>query len=153
MARKIALYTGEVATLRSAAALIAADSATLTDANIPPANAIDCTGLDSIFVGVEITGGASPTMTLEALYRDSEAADGARWKRLLLGARDGVTLAALAAEDTGALDGTSLVELRTFGFRYVFLRIKAVANAGSTTAWKILGMPGRTRPDFRSFNR
>jgi hypothetical protein len=91
-------------------------------------------------------------MTVEALFRDGEAPDGARWKRLLLGAPPGVTLAALANETTGSLTGGSFVELRVFGAKQVFLRISAVANATSTTAWKILGMPGRTR-DFRNYNR
>lgn len=131
--------------------MIAADNTSLTDANIPPSQATDCTGYDTIFVGVEITAGTSPTMTLEALYRDAEAADGSRWKRMLLGARPGVTLGALATEDTGALDGTSFVELRTYGFKLVFIRIKAVANSTNTTAWKILGLPGRTR-NFRQLN-
>ena len=152
MARKNGLITGEVTVLRSAEAVIAADSATLNDTNIPPAQAIDCTGQDTILVGVEITGGSSPTMTIEALFYDENAADGSRWKRVLLGARDGVTLASLAAEDSGALDGTSFVEMRVFGAKKVFLRVKAVTNAGSTTAWKILGMPGRVR-NFRQFNR
>jgi hypothetical protein len=152
VARKTALVTGEVATLRSASAALAADSATLTDANFPVAGAIDCSGFDSILVGVEITAGTNPTETIVALFRDAEAADGARWKRLLLGAAPGVTATALANETTGALTGTSFAELRVFGAKQVFLRIAAVANESSTTAWKILGMPGRTR-DFRKYNR
>lgn len=152
MPRKTGLTTGEVATLREATAIIAADSATLTDANFPVASAIDCTGFDTILVGVEITAGVSPSMTIEALFRDAEAPDGARWKRALLGSRPGVTAGALANETTGALDGLSFVELRVFGAKQVFLRISAVANAAGTTAWKILGIPGQTRA-FRSFNR
>lgn len=146
MARKSGLlYTGEITVIRSATAIIAADSATLTDANIPAAGAIDCTGFDSIFLGIEVTAGTNPTMTLELLFRDAEAADGARWKRFLLGARDGVTLGALAAETSGALDGASLVEMRCFGHALVYPRITAVTNSGSTTAWKILALPGKTR--------
>lgn len=147
------LFTGEVTELRSGAGAIAADSATLSDANFPPAEAIDCTGYDSILVGVDVDGGASPTMTIEALVRDENAADGARWKRLLLGAAPGVTLAALANETTGALAPGNLAELRVFGAKQVFLRATAVANSGGTTGWRILGIPGKTRPEFRSFNR
>lgn len=133
---------------RSATAVIAAENATLNDANYPVAQALNCEGFDSIFVGVEVTGGASPTMTIEVLVRDEEAADGARWKRILLGAKEGITpIAAPVAEDTGALDGTAFVELRVFGAKKVMLRIKAVANAAGTTAWKILVFGGRVRND------
>ncbi len=118
----------------------------LTDANIDPTVALDCYGYDSIFVAVEITAGTSPTMTIEALLRAADAADGARWKRLMLGAKDGVTLAALANETTGALaPDINPVELRVYGSRAVFLRVTAVANSASTTAWKILARPGKRR--------
>lgn len=148
MARtKTTLVSGVVAAVRAiSGGIIAADSATLSDANIDPTLAIDCAKLDTILVGVEIAAGTNPTMTLEALFRDEEAADGLRWKRALLGARPGVTATALAVEDSGALDGTALVELRVFGARKVFLRIKAVTNATSTTGAKILAMPGKVRP-------
>lgn len=132
---------------RSASALIAADSSTLTDANIPLASAIDCSGYDTILVGAEITGGTNPTMTVEPLFRDSEAADGSRWKRIQLGAPPGVTATALATQNTGALAQISdFVEIRVFGHPSVFLRISAVANAASTTAWQILVRPGAVRP-------
>jgi len=144
MPRNTGLRSGEITVARSLAALIAIDSATLTDANIPLAQAIDCQGLDSILVGVEITAGTNPTMTIEALFRDENAADGFRWKRVLHGPREGETAAAAAALDTGALDGTSLRELLVYG-HMVFLRISAVANSTSTTAWKILVLPGRVR--------
>ncbi len=146
MARAVTLKDRGVIAARSATALIAADSATLSDANIPPASALDCSGLDSIFVGVEITGGTGPTMTIEPLFRDEGAADGSRWFRLMTGALDGVTLGAAANKTTGALaSNADFAELRVFGQK-VFLRISAVANATSTTAWKILVMPGKARP-------
>lgn len=150
MARKTgALFTGEVSIARSASAVIAADSATLTDANIPPAQGLDCSAFDTILVGVEITAGSSPTMTIETLARDAEAADGSRWKRMTAGlAFEGTP----AVGDTGALDGTAFVELPVFGHPLVFLRRKAVTNATNTTAWKILVMPGRYRGD-RKLNR
>lgn len=149
MARKSGLYVGEIGIVRSGAAIIAADSATLTDANIDPTKGLNCSGLDSIFLGVEIDAGASPTMTVELLFRDGNAVDGSRWKRLLMGARDGVTLGALAAEDSGALDGTKLVEMRCWGYALVFPRITAVTNPGSTTGWRILAMPGKPRNTAR----
>lgn len=142
MARNNGLRSGDVGVARSAAAVIAAESATLTDANFPVAQALNCTGFDTILVGVEITGGTNPTMTIEALVRDGEAADGARWKRMTAGLTFEGTP---AVGDTGALDGTAFVELAVFGARAVMLRIKAVTNATSTTAWKILVLPGRTR--------
>ncbi len=148
MSRATGLVRGQTAVARSAAALIVADSGTLTDTNIPPAQGLDCTGYDTILVGVEITAGSGPTMTLEALFRDADAADGARWGRYSLGAAPGVTLGALASEKTPALaSNIAWAELRVFGHPLVFLRIDAVANATSTTAWKILARPGRIRGD------
>lgn len=154
MARKSgALFTGETIVARSATAVIAADDATLTDANIPPAQALDCSGFDTILVGVEITAGTSPTITVEPLFRDADAADGSRWGRYLLGAAPGVTLGALGSETTGALPpNTQWVEIRVFGHPAVFLRRSAVTNATNTTAWKILVRPGRIRGD-RKLNR
>lgn len=129
-----------------AAGVIAIDNANLLDANVPPSAAIDCSRFDTIFVGVEIDGGSSPAITIEALFRDESAADGSRWKRMLLGAAPGVTPGALANEDSGALTGANMVELRVFGHKKVFLRVKTVANAGSTTGARILVLPGRPRP-------
>lgn len=147
MARPLGLNTnGQIGTVRSATALLAADSATLTDANIDPTLGFSCVGLESIFVGCEITGGSSPTMTIEPLFRDADAADGARWKRLLVGAPAGVTLTAAAVQATPAMaPDVQLYELRVYGWSLVYLRITAVANPTSTTAWKILAMPGVRR--------
>lgn len=148
MARNNGLRPGFTpAVAREATALLAAENASLVDANYPVAQALNCEGFDSIFVGAEITGGAGPTMTIEALFRDEDAADGSRWKRVLLGAKEGITAAASpAAEDSGALGANSdFAELRVFGAKKVFLRIKAVANPAGTTAWKILACPGKTR--------
>src|SRR5690349_3251625 len=83
--------------------VIAADNTDLHDANIDPTKAIDCTGYDTVFVSCDITGGSSPTMTVEPLFRDSDAADGNRWRRLKTGVPDGVTLAAAADQSTGAM--------------------------------------------------
>ncbi len=154
MARKTGLRTGELTVLRElAAGVIAAQSTTLTDANYPPAAAVDCSGLDTVLVGVEIDGGTNPTATVEALFYDPEAADGHRWRRMMLGAPPGVTPAALANENTGALAFTvnalQLVELRVFGHSKVYFRVSAVGASGSTTGGRILGMPGRVRGDLR----
>lgn len=147
MARATQLANGQLAVVRSVTALLAADSATLTDANILPADGIDCTKLDTIFVGPEITGGTNPTMTIEALFRDPDAPDGQRWKRLYLGAAPGVTATALANETTGALQtGLGFAELRVYGWPLVYLRVTAVGAPTSTTAWKILAFPGQRRP-------
>lgn len=131
---------------RSATAAIAVDSATLTDANYPTAvdpttgGPIDCTGLETILVGVAITAGTNPGMTIEALFRDGNAADGLRWVRRVNG--------------SGAITTPSLVpgqeaELYVDGHDSVYLRCSAVANAASTTAWAIYARPGkrsRARP-------
>lgn len=141
MSRHTGIQRGLITVVRELTGAIAADSGTLTDANIDPTKAVDCSGWDSLLVGVEIDGGTAPTMQVEALFRDSAAPDGLRWKRLLQGARNGVTLTALAAEDTGVLDGTKMVELRLHGHSAVFFRVMAVANATSTTGSRIIVMP------------
>lgn len=149
MARKTGgMFTGlSAATARAISGAIAADSATLTDANFPPASGFSCQGYDTILVGVEIVAGTNPTATVELLFRDEEAADGSRWKRLLLGAREGITaLASPASETTGALGSNSdFIELRCFGASLVYPRVTAVTNSASTTSMKILVLPGRQR--------
>lgn len=149
MARKTGgLFTGlAAAAARTISGAIAADSATLTDANFPAASGFSCQGYDTILVGAEIAGGASPTATIELLFRDEEAADGSRWKRLLLGARDGITaIGAVASETTGALGANSdFVELRCYGASLVIPRVTAVTNSAGTTSLKILVLPGRQR--------
>lgn len=126
---------------RSATAVIAADNATLSDTNYPTTvNAttggpIDCTGWDTILVKVAITAGTNPTMTLEPLFRDEEASDGARWSRRVNGS-GAITTPALTADVQEA-------EISVDGWPLVFLRISAVANETSTTAWKILVRPGK----------
>lgn len=150
MARNTTFKDRSVIVGRSGTGVIAADSTTLTDANIDPSLILDCQGLDTIFVGAEITAGTNPTMTIEPLFRDTEAADGSRWFRLMTGALDGVTLASAANQTTGALaSNANFVELRVFGQK-VFLRVTAVANPTSTNGWKILVMPGRLRPMARN---
>lgn len=123
-------------TARSGSAQIATDSATLTDANILPAEGFTCRGLETIWVRVEITNGTNPTMTLEALYRDEDAADGARWVRN----RD-----SSGVLTTPALAVGQAAEITVDGWHKVHLRISAVANATSTTAWKIQVRPGKRR--------
>jgi hypothetical protein len=137
------LVESEVTELRSAAAAIAADNATLTDANIPPASAFSSQEFDSVLLSAEITGGASPSFTLELLLRDLEAPDGQRWKRLALAKRFGGDDS--TPQTTVTLDGTKFVEVLTYGAELIFPRITSVTNAGGTTAWKILARPGARR--------
>lgn len=144
MGRATCLSASQLTDVRSINGVIAADSATLTDANIPPGGAFDCRGFQTIWVGVEIVAGTAPTATLEILVRDADAADGLRWKKLLVGAPDGVTPAAAASQKTPALDGTALYEVRVEG-RNVFFRVDAVANAAGTTSMKIIAMGGKPR--------
>lgn len=136
MAHAEALNDTAWALLRSGAVQIAADSATLTDALIPPASAFNAQGFETVWVRVEITGGSSPTMTLEALFRDDDVDDGSRWVR----SRD-----ASGVLVTPALAPGQAFEVTVDGWTKVFFRITAVANAGSTTAWKILARPGKRR--------
>ena len=144
MARKIGFFE-PVGIARVKAGGIAIDSATLTDANIWPTwsgttgGAIDCSGFDTILVGVEIAAGTSPTATIEALFRDAEAADGLRWKRMLIAVSPAVS------ETTGALDGSAFAELRVLGNPAVFLRVTAVTNSANTTSMNILVSPGQRR--------
>lgn len=146
------LSAAQFAEIRSISGVIAADNSTLTDANIPLAQAINCAGFDTIIVGPEIAAGTNPTATYEALFRDTDAADGSRWKRILLGAAPGVTLGALASETTGALANGQMAELRVFGHSAVFVRCTAVANATSTTSQKILAIGGRPRGAFNRYS-
>src|SRR5688572_27523259 len=123
MARATALHPTKITEVRTIVGAIAAESATLSDANYPVANAINCARFDTIWVNVEIAAGTNPTATLEVLIRDEDAADGARWKRMLVGAPPGVTLAAAASQKTTALTGAAFYEVRVEGRSLVQLRI------------------------------
>jgi hypothetical protein len=132
---------------REISGVIAADNSTLTDANIDPDAAINCAGFETIWAGVEVTGGSSPTVTLEPLFYDPSAADGSRWWRSYVGAASGITaIAAPVAQVTPALGAGQMVELRVDGHPQVYLRRTAVANSGSTTAMRILVRPGKQLP-------
>ena len=65
--------------VRTSATVIAADPGTLTDALIAPTLALNCGFCDTIFVTAEIAGGSAPSVTVEPLFYDAEAADGSRW--------------------------------------------------------------------------
>lgn len=135
--RSVALSAGE----------IAADSATLTDANILPALGLNCNGFQSILVRPVITAGTNPSLTVEALFRDPDAADGARWHRVLLGAPAGVTpIGAPAAYVTPTLQNGQAAELQVFGHHLVYLRVTSVTNKTSTTAGKLYVLGGVPLP-------
>lgn len=116
----------------------AADSATLTDANISPTvsattgGALACAGLETVLLAVELAGGTNPQVTLDLLFRDVDAADGSRWRR----AGQPVALTA------------SFQEVYVYGST-VFPRLDTVS--GSPTSVTILVKPGRyqTRGGFR----
>lgn len=147
MARPNSITPGRFYQARATAGVIAADSATLTDANILPTDAFDATGYDSVFVKVEIDNGSSPTVTLEPLFRDPDANDGSRWVRHKMGAPAGVVApgSAPASQATPAMANGDCVEVVTYGEPLVYMRINAVANSGSTTACRILVKPGMVR--------
>jgi hypothetical protein len=158
MARKAGGFrTGETTELRAIAGAIAIDSATLSDANYPAVagkltGGIDCSGYDTVLIGVEVVVPGTSSMTIEALFFDPDGAVDQKLSRVLLGAPPGITtIGALAAETTGALPGqeTQFAELRVFGHPQVFFRVTAVLNSGGTTSSKILGRPGRVRGDRR----
>jgi hypothetical protein len=143
MAYATTLTDGVFTVARSASAALAAESATLTDANIPPAEALDCTGLETVWVAIHVTGNNAATMALQALKRDANAEDGFKWVQT----RDASALLKTAALTMGVEQ-----ELRVDGSPSVFFRIDAVTNTGSTTAWKILVRPGqrrRSKPSHR----
>lgn len=134
MAYADALKPGEWTQVRAAASAIVADSSTLTDTNFPVASALCCRGLETIWVMVAITAGTNPTMVLEALFRDDNAADGSRWTRQ----RDASALLVTQALAPGVAQ-----EIRVDGWLSVYLRVTTVANDSGTTAWKILARPGK----------
>lgn len=136
-------YAGRMGYVRAAEGTLAADSSTLTDANIDPTLAVNCQGLDSIFLSLECDGATGVTVDVEPLFRDDDAADAERWKRIALGSRDGVTLAA-AANQKLTVGELAMVEFRVFGWGKVYFRVDAV-SAASGTAWRLLAMPGKRR--------
>jgi hypothetical protein len=167
MARKSgAIRTGETIVARGAGSgvgaantVLAIDNATLSDANYPAVSgkltgAIDCTGYDTIMVGLEVDVPGTSTGIIEALFFDPDGAVDQKLSRDMLGAAPGVTATALAAEKTPALPGVAsqYAELRVHGHPQVFLRMDTVANTVATTGYKILVRPGRVRGD-RALNR
>jgi len=121
-----------------AGAPVVADSATLTDANISPTTskvtggAIMCRGLATIWVGAEITAPGAASFDLDPLLRDEDAADGARWKRLLFGATS-------FAVFQPTINGDGFIEIRVDG-GLLFPRIFNVV--GTPTQIVILARPG-----------
>lgn len=132
------LALGKWTEARSVSGVIAADSATLTDANFPTTLGLDCSGYETVIVAATIAAGTNPTITVEALVRDPDAADGQRWVRRT-SAGSGLT--------SGALLTGHCAELSVDASSLVLFRISAVTNSGSTTSCKVLVTPGkRSRP-------
>jgi hypothetical protein len=138
--RPIGLSTAQVSAARVVSgAPVGADPALWTDANLPPApdpksgGAIDTQGCETIWLGVETSGGTAGSVTITPLVRDGGAPDGQRWKPLLLG----------GVPQSATLSGAGLVEVRVDG-RVIFPCLTAVA--GAPTSVTILAMPGRRMP-------
>lgn len=129
--------------VRSISGAIAADSTTLTDANFPTSIGYDCTGFETVIVKVEVAAGTNPTMTIEALFRDADAADGLRWTRRVNSAGTPLT--------TGALPANAECELTVDGHSLVCFRVTAVTNSGSTTSSKVIVRPGK-RASYKTPN-
>lgn len=116
--------------IKAAGGGVSSDSATLTDTNFPPTadaadgGAIAFHNVESILVAVELTGGTTPSATLDLLFRDEDAADGSRWKRV------GSPLALTP----------DFQEVHVFGSK-VYPRLSAVT--GSPTQVELVIKPGR----------
>lgn len=144
MARTLGGFSAYQLTLVRAGVTAVDPAAPFTDANYPAASGICCKGFDTIYVGVEFVGGATPTATFEILQRDPDAADGLRWKTMLVGANAGITaIAAPTSLATPALDGTAMAELRVDGRQLVYIRCKAVT--GAPTSFSVLATGGVRR--------
>lgn len=155
MARTVALSLDTVAFVRLITGTpVAADSATLTDANFSPTTsattggAIYARGYATIWVGAEFTAAGAASVDLDMLIRDSSAADGARWKRLLLGAPSGITAIAAPVAYQPTIDGSGFKEVRVDG-RLVFPRIVNVV--GAPTVVRLLAFPGVPMAGVRLF--
>src|SRR5690349_16286964 len=108
---------------------VTADSSTLTDANIPTTGIVDCTGLSTIWVAVEMSNAGTQiasgagSILLDQLWRDGTAADGFRWKRPLFGA-----ISAPPAAEAIPLDaGGGWIEMRVDGAQ-IFPRISSITG-------------------------
>ncbi|MGN6107791.1 MAG: hypothetical protein ACTHU0_21975 [Kofleriaceae bacterium] len=117
---------------------IAADSATLSDANYPEladdtnGGSFNCHGLETVWLGVEIDGGTNPEATIDLLIRDDTAPGSTKWVQFNSGST------------TGSIQSGKMVEVTCAG-RWVYPRVSAVANATSTTGMRILAFPGKVR--------
>lgn len=146
MARPGGLKSQQFAALRilTGTPVVIDPVAPFTDANYPVANAFDCRGFDTIYLGAEFVGGTNPTAVFEILKRDPDAADGLRWKTLLIGAPNGITqIGTPISLATPALDGTGMAEMRVDGYSLIYFRLKTLTS--TPTQITILGLPGVRR--------
>jgi hypothetical protein len=103
---------GSFADHRTIAGTPAAESATLSDANFPPANALHCAGAKTILVYYDDDSGGAGTITFQPLIRDGV---------------NGLWL----PRPTVVVTGRSPAEITVFGANEVFLRVNAVAAPGN----------------------
>jgi hypothetical protein len=141
MARPVALsLTTDSQPRTVTGAPVAADSATLTDANFSPTpdnvlgGAFNCYGFSTVWLNAEFTGGTSPTVTLDMLFRDDGAANGSRWRRV-------------SGLSGPTLDGTGWQEVRVDG-SVVYPRLGTVT--GSPTGINLLARSGVRLSGYRS---
>lgn len=146
-----AIRVSAVRTLTNAGSAVGDDSATLTDANFPPAiditgglgGAINCERLSTIWIDAEFYTGtlASPvlvapgsaSLVLDMLARDDGAPDGRRWHRRRFGATTTPT------SYLPVLDGSGFVEVRVDG-SLCFPRV--ITLTGSATTVILIARPG-----------
>lgn len=125
----------------TSAGSIVADNTTLSDANYPLTNnastggIVRCGRMKTIRLNVEHADGSAlpggTSIVVEPLVLDSLAVVNRRWKRLLDGSGNPVSV---------TLDGSGFMELRVDG-RMVFLRVATVTGAIIKNI-AILGFPG-----------
>jgi hypothetical protein len=140
MSRPIGLSATQVSAVRILSGpAVGPDPTPWTDTILPKApdpatgGAVDATGFETLWFDVEFTGGSGNSASLAILVRDEGAADGRRWKHLLVG----------GVKQILKLDGTGFVEARVEG-RRIFPCLVEVQ--GAPTGLTILAMPGTRMP-------
>jgi hypothetical protein len=95
-------------------AVTAVDNATINDTNYPAATATDCAGWNTVLLAPRFTGGTTPSVTVQVLFRLGSATDvNAFW---------GVS------ETTYTVNQSEIAIVPTYG-RRVFFRVSALSGA------------------------